>query len=286
MILIVDLLGYNTIMMSIGDRVKLAQTASGDDLWLCVRDSHPQIALHSTLNRNLTEEMAVYLAKKKSTPSEVLGMLAGDIRFKNSYKLKVSLCKNPKTPQKFTLSLLKFIRIFDLGDMTKDQAIPITVRQKIEYFLSEKIPSLPSGSRLALLKRSSSVIVLALMERGDKKVASACLDSPVLTESHICRVINKPSSRPHLIRMIAEHQKWSLRYSIKYALIRNFHTPLVTVKAFIETMKTADLKELYADRSLPLSTRPFIYRELFDRDESVETTTEEEYEIPDPEELS
>lgn len=267
--------------MNIDDKVRLAQTALGDDLWLCVRDSHPQIALPCALNRNLTEEMAVYLAKKKSTPSEVLGILAGDVRFKNSYKLKVSLCKNPKTPLKVTLSLLKFIRIFDLGDLTKDQAIPITVRQKIEYVLSERIPSLPSGSRLALVKRSSSCIVLAIMERGDNKVISACLDSPVLTESHLCKVINKPSMKPHLIRMIAEHPKWSLRYSIKYALIRNLHAPLVSVKSFLGAMKTVDLKELYADKSLPLSTRPFIYRELLDRDEPVDIATEEEYEIPD-----
>lgn len=267
--------------MNIDDKVRLAQTALGDELWLCVRDSHPQIALHCTLNRNLTEEMAVCLAKKKSTPSEVLGILAGDVRFKNSYKLKISLCKNPKTPQKVTLSLLKFIRIFDLGDLTKDQVIPITVRQKIEYVLSEKIPSLPSGSRLALIRRSSSCIVLAIMERGDKKAISACLESPVLTESHLCKIINKLSTRPHLIRMIAEHPKWSLRYSIKYALIRNFHAPLVCVRAFIGAMKTADLRELYLDRGLPLSTRPFIYRELLDRNESFDITTEEAYEIPD-----
>jgi hypothetical protein len=48
-------------------------------------------------------------------------MLAGDIRFKSSYRLKLNLCKNPKTPQKIVLSLLKYLRIFDLGDITKDR---------------------------------------------------------------------------------------------------------------------------------------------------------------------
>ena len=83
--------------------------------------------------------MAVFIAKKKNTSPEILGMLAADIRFKGSYKLKLSICKNPKTPPKITLSLLKFLRIFDLGDITKDQNIPINIRQKIEYSLLERV---------------------------------------------------------------------------------------------------------------------------------------------------
>lgn len=48
---------------------------------------------------------------------------------------------------------------------------------------------------------------------------------------------------------------------------------------FISTLKTADLRELYCDTSLPSSTRPYIFNELALRDESAEIPQEEIYNL-------
>lgn len=272
-------------MIPLQQRLQLAHTAQDEELWLLVRDPHPQVILNVTLNRYLSEEMALFLAKTRTTPAEALGFLAGDIRFKDSYKLKLALCRNPRTPQRVSFSLLKFLRIFDLGDLTRNQAVPVTMRQKIELMLKEKIPSMPSGVSIALAKRSNSSIVTALMARADSKVVNACLDSPVITETHLCEIINlRDGNKAAIIHMISEHPKWSLRYAVKYSLIRNFHTPMAHVIRFIHDMKTNDLRELYAYESLPKSSRPFIFSELRDRGESVEMPEEETYEISDDDE--
>ncbi len=272
-------------MTSLEQRLEQAHTAQDEELWSLVRDTHPQVILNVTLNRSLNEEMALFLAKTRTTPAEALGFLAGDIRFKDSYKLKLALCRNPRTPQRVSFSLLKFLRIFDLGDLTRDQSVPVTMRQKIELMLTEKIPSMPSGVSIALAKRSNSAIVMALMARGDAKVVNACLDSPVITETHLCEIINRRSVKPAIIHMISEHPKWSLRYAVKYSLIRNFHTPMVHVTRFIPDMKTNDLRELYSSESLPKSTRPFIFSELKERCETVEMPEEETYEISEDDDL-
>ena len=266
-------------MPSIDDRMKRARSADSEELWKLIRDSGADIVLNAVSNRNLTEDMAVFIARQKKTSSEVLGILAGDIRFKGSYKLKLSLCKNPKTPQKIVLSLLKYLRIFDLGDITKDPNIPIPIRQKIEYSLSEKIASLPSGVKAALAKRSSLTILISLLGKGDKNVIHSCLESPLLTEDHLCKLINKPDSKPLLIKILADHPKWSLRYKIRYALAKNYHTPMTYVTHFISTLKTIDLRELYSDKSLPSSTRPYIFNELTTRGEPVEIPQEEIYNL-------
>jgi len=239
--------------------------------------------LRASINKNLTEDMAVFLAKKKNTSSELLEILAADGRFKGSYKLKLTLCKNPKTPLKVVLSLLKFLRIFDLGDLTKNQNIPINIRQKVEYSLIEKIASLPSGVKVAMTKRASPNIIIALLEKGDRNLICSCLESPLMTEDYLCTVINKPGSSPLVIKTIAEHARWSLRYRIRYALARNYHTPMILVTKFINTLRTADLRELYSDRSLPSSTRPYIFNELVLRDESVEIPQEERYNLSEDE---
>jgi hypothetical protein len=270
-------------MPSHEESMKSVLNASAEELWRLLRGQHPEVMSAATLNRNLTEEMAVFIARSKRVSMEVMGFLANDVRFKDSYKLKLAICKNPKTPQKVTLSLLKFIKVFDIAEISRNQQISISLRQKIEYILAERIPALPSGVKTALAKRASSNIIMAIIDRSDDNVISVCLDSPVLTEGHIHTLINRPTTKGSVIQMIAQHKKWSLRYSVKFALIRNFHTSMTSVTKFIRAMKIMDLKDLYADPKLPLSTRPFIYRELLDRGQDPELQKEEVYNLTDDE---
>ncbi len=272
-------------MMTVDERISRASSAQCEELWKYVRDPVSEVVLNAVLNRNLSEEMAIYLAKRKSARVDVLEILANDVRFKDSYRLKLSICKNPKTPLNISMSLLKYFRLFDLADMTKDQNIPINLRQKIEYAITEKIPAMPAGNKVALAKRSSSTVVMALLERGDRKVITACLESPLITEGHLCKAVNRRRTKPLIIRMISEHPKWAFRYTVRYALIRNYHTPMTRVTSFLSDMKTIDLKDLYEDRSLPLSTKPFIYRELLDRNETAAADVIETYDISDSEDI-
>lgn len=256
-----------------------AQHAAGDELWTYVRDAHPAIVNATIFNRHLTVDMAVFLAKTVRTNPETLGILASDFRFKDSYPLKVALARNPKTPQKVTFSLLKFLRIFDIGDLTKDNRLPIAVRQRAEFSLSEKLPALPSGVKSALAKRSSSVIIMRLLQKGDARVIDACLQSPLITEGHICSLVNSQTTGHLLIRMIAESRKWTLRYSVRYALVRNFFTPMVHVVDFIRNLTSVDIRDLFHDSEVPLSTKPFLYRELVNRGESAEQGISETYDL-------
>lgn len=270
-------------MKGLDELIKRAQTASTEALWEIIRYDRPEVISNATLNKNLTKEMAIFIAKKRSTPSEVLGFLAHDVRFKDSYKLKIAICRNPKSPQKITLSLLKFLRIFDLSDLTRMQHLPVNIRQKIEHDISQRIPAMPMGIKTALARRANGKIVMMLIEKGDNKVINTCLDSPVLTEGHLYTIINKETTKPPVIHMIAQHPKWSLRYDVRFALIRNFHTPMKYVTGFIEGMKTRDLKELYIDSKVPTSTKPFIFRELRERGETEEPYHEEVFEISEDE---
>lgn len=270
--------------METGEKVSAALSAEGEQLWRLVREHRAEIILNATLNRHLTEEMAVFIAKKKSTPTEALEFLAADVRFRDSYPLKVALCRNPRTPQRITFSMLKFLRIFDLSDLTKEKAIPLNVRQKIEQSVTERIPSMPSGVMTALARRANSTVVTLLLEKGDANAVSACLDSPALTEGLICNIINRKSTPSHVVRMIAEHPKWSLRYSVRFALIRNFNTPMARAVEFIGGMKSSDLRDLYADPKVPTGTKPYLFSELSMRNEGIEEPKGEVYDLSDEEE--
>ncbi len=271
-------------MSSIDEKIRLARTAGADDIWGLLTERNPDVLSALVPNPNLSEEMAVVIAENRSTPPEALGVLAGDKRFRESYKVKLALCKNPYTPSRIALTLLRYLRVFDLADMTRAHYIPIPIRQRIENTIYEKIPVMPSGVKMTLAKRANSNVVVKLLESGaDERVIQACLASPTLTEGDLYKLVNRRTTKSVIIKAIAEHPKWSLRYNIRYALIRNFETPMALVAGFVHAMKTADLRDLYTDRTMPASTRPYIYRELLEREVSVEPPAEEAYELPEDE---
>lgn len=273
-------------MKSVEERIWEAQSVQGEELWKIIRDPHPAVLANAVINRNLQEDMAVFLAKKKGTPAEALSALATDVRFRDSYPLKLALCKNPRTPQKITMGLLKFLRIFDLSDITRNQLVPINIRQKIEYNISQQVPSMPSGVKTALARRANSTIVMMLIENSDEQVALTCLDSPSITEGHIYKIIYKQTTKPHVIRIIAEHKKWSLRHAVKFALVRNFYTPMKYVVRFLSELRISDLKELHNDPKLPASSRPFIFRELRERNETTVIGDEPVYSLSEEDDES
>lgn len=256
-------------MKDLEKAIQSASAATGEEE-LKFLAHHPSSKVISTLihNNNLTEDVALIITNRKNITPEILESLYNDIRWKKSYRIMLALCKNPKTPQKISLSLIKSLRIFDLSDLTRNQHVPINVRIGAEANISEKILSMPLGIKITLARRASSTILMKLIEDGMKEVVAVCLDSPYMIGGDIYKIINMKKISSQVIRQIANHPKWSCRYQIQWTLIINKHTPLSCAVNFLKNLKTTDLKELYAALEVPSSTKPFIYRELLEREET------------------
>jgi hypothetical protein len=253
-------------MKDIDRDIQLASSGSEEDLRILAY--HPSDNVLSTLitNKGLTADIALIIANRKNISPEILESLSHNIRWKSSYSITLALCKNPKTPQRISLSLIKALKIFDKADLTRNQFIPISVKMKAEAAIIEKIPSLPLGIKITLAKRASSGVLMKLIGDGKKEVVAACLDSPQMTESEIYKIISKKTVSPRVIRQIADHPKWSCSYQIQQSLILNIHTPLPRVLSFLKNIKSSDLRDLYKAPETPASTRPFIYSELLERE--------------------
>src|SRR4030042_2636566 len=140
-------------MKDIDKAIQFASTASEEELKTLVH--HPSSKVISKLihNNNLTEDLALIVASRKNINPEILETLSNEIRWKESYRITLAICKNPKTPQKISFSLIKSLRIFDLADLTRNQHVPINVRMKAESYISEKVLSMPLGIKITLAKR-------------------------------------------------------------------------------------------------------------------------------------
>lgn len=247
-----------------------ATAAREDEITLFVHDPSPRVVRALLDNRNLTEEHVLIIANRKNLPADVLSAIFKDKRWSESYPVRLALAKNPKTPLFTALAIARYLRLFDLAELARNHLLPVIYRKKLDALVIEKIPTLAMGIKKTLAKVAAGEILLALIQDGYPDVIRLCLDNPHLVEAHLFKVINRKTTTPGTIRTIAENRNWTFRYSIKFTLIRNEHTPLARSVQFLADIKIIDLKELYRDRMLPPGTRPFVHRELLARGEDPE----------------
>jgi hypothetical protein len=251
-------------------RAAQAASASFEEIPLFVHDPSSKVILALLENRDLTEEHILIVANRKNLSPEVLNSINKDVRWSESYPVRLALAKNPKTPLFTALSIARFLRLFDLAELARNHLLPVIFRKKLEAMVIEKIPTLALGIKKTLAKVAAGEILISLIKDGYPDVIKLCLENPHLVEAHLYKVISHKMTTPGTIRTIAENRNWTFRYHIKFALLRNEHTPLARSALFIADLKTTDLKELYRDPHLPPGVRPSIHRELFERGEDPE----------------
>jgi uncharacterized protein (UPF0147 family) len=253
-------------MKDIESALQSASTGGEKELKALVHHTSARVILRMLFNPNFTEDLALVIANRKNVGAEVLEELYIDKKWRESYRIRLALCKNPKTPQKISLASLKSLRIFDQADLTSNRQVPINVRTAAETHISEKILSMPLGIKVALARRASINILMKLLEDGMREVVPVCLESPYMNEGILCKVISMKKIGSQVVRQIADHPKWSRRHDVQWALIRSRNAPLARVIDFFRFLKITELRELYDDPAVPTSTRPFIYREIMDRE--------------------
>ena len=244
-----------------------AAAASEDDIARYLHDPSPRVIRALLENRRLAEEDVLIIVKRKNLSSDILEKVFKDKRWAESYPIRLAIARNPRSPLSVSITISRYLRLFDLEEITRSAFIPLVFRHKVEMIINERIPTMPLGNKKTLAKKAAGSVLLKLLLDADAEVVKLCLSNPHITEGHLFKVISRTDIRGETIRMIAEHPNWSSRSLIRFSLARNAHTPLPSSVHFLSEMKIMDLRELYADPSVPVTVRPFIHRELLARGE-------------------
>jgi hypothetical protein len=88
------------------------------------------------------------------------------------------------------------------------------------------------------------------------------LGNAFLNESQVLKVIANAAVPERVIAAIAQHPKWSVQYNVRVGLIRNVHTPVPSVLAFLPNLTMCDLKDVAALETIPGHVRRYIEKEL------------------------
>jgi hypothetical protein len=265
-------------------RIELAMVANREEITQYVHDPSTKVIKALLGNRHLKEEDVIIIANRKNVPSDVLETIAKEKRWAESYLVRLALARNPKSPLSISLSIMRYLRLSDLEEIARCHFIPLALRRKVETIIIERIPTLPLGNKKTLAKKAAGNVLLKLLQDSDPDVVQLCLNNPHLVEGHLYKVISRADTVAETIRMIAMHPNWSSRSLIRFSLARNGHTPLSLSVRFLQSMKIMDLRDLYADPSLPVTIKPFVHRELWERGQQPEKAGEEQvYEIDEEE---
>jgi hypothetical protein len=268
------------------EKVEQALAAPENEIARYVHDPSPRVIRSLLKNLHLLEEDVLVIAQRKNLPPDILEYIAKDRRWAESYPIRLALAKNPRSPLSVSLTQARYLRLFDLEEITHSRHLPLVFRNKVEAIICEWIPSMPLGNKKTLAKKATGTVLLRLLRDRDTDVVQLCLNNPHLTEAHLFKIISRFDTMEGTIRMIAEHPNWSHRPLIRFTLARNTHTPLALSLHFLQGMKIMDLRELYHDPAVPTTIKPFIHRELWERGEDAKESVEEKIFEIDEEEIA
>jgi hypothetical protein len=243
-------------------RVEHARQASADDLKALIHEAGEESLLALLENPNLNEGHVSQLLERLDLPASVLSAIAEAGKCAASEGIRLRLARHPHTPRRIALSLIRQLFLFDLVSLSLLPSTPAEIRRVAEELIVTRVPHLPVGQKLTLARRGPARVAGALLAEGHAQAIKLALGNAFLTESQVLKVLAKPGVPQRSVAAIAQHPKWSCQYNIRMALVRNAHTPVPAVLAFLPNLTMRDLKEIATLEGLAPHLKKYIQQEL------------------------
>ncbi len=110
--------------MSIPAKIRLATIGTAFHRAVAIRDPNRSIAMAAIKSPGVTDIEAARHARNQTLPEDVIRVIAGNRSWTKMYGIKVSLCRNPKTPVSESTRFLPFLRERDLMALMRSKGIP------------------------------------------------------------------------------------------------------------------------------------------------------------------
>lgn len=111
------------------------------------------------------------------------------------------------------------------------------------------------GEKRGLAKASKRDTLDRLIYDPDPHVIRSLLNNPRITERDVLKMASKRPTSGEVLTEIFSNKKWSERYSIKKALVKNPFTPTRLSLGLVNFMLVQDLKEISKDGTIHPSIR-------------------------------
>lgn len=172
-----------------------------------------------------------------------------------SYEFRLEAARHLRTPQLVAIRFLAGLFWPDLVRIGLDTRLHPLVRRAAEQRLTERLPGLAVGERMALARTASRGLIGALRNDPTPRVIEAMLENPRMTEGLLVPLVSSETALPAILGVVARSPKWSVRYPVRLALCRNPRTPVERVLHHLPLLKKSDLQGIAHDARLTLPVR-------------------------------
>lgn len=242
------------------ERPALSSTMAVDNTEPAV-DSSSAIKL-SPATPVLTEDRALALLQRPDLSAESIEELARNTNVMKSRKVRIVLAAHPRAPRHISLHLIRTFYTFDLMQFALRPAVAADLKRAADELLIKRIDSITLGERISLARRASTSVAAALLFDKESRVWQTALENSHLTESAVVRAVLRPNASPAFVEAVCHHPKWSLRYEVRLALLRNEKTPLARALEFARTLPPGQLRDLLHASRVPEKIKIYLQREL------------------------
>src|SRR5579862_3807744 len=240
-------------------RAELAASASSRaEIESFFQETAKDVLMTLARNPHLQEPDLLRLLQRKNLASEIVVELSRHRAVRGSYAAKFALVTHPRTPRNLSLPLMKFLYIFDLLRVAQTPGVPTDIKMVAQETILKKIAGMPLGERIALARRGTGRLASSLLISSELEIVQAALNNPYLTEGQLLKVLAGESLPQAVVEQISLHSRWSPRYHLRLALIRNPLTPFARALNFIPDIAVADLRDICQDHRMLPEVRRYI----------------------------
>jgi hypothetical protein len=259
-----------------------ALIASGEELAALLHHTSTDVLLALLDNPALDETQLCLLLERKNLSGEILEEVLRRKPLLKSYRVKRALAFHPRTPRVNGLRLLRDLYLMDLVQVALSPGVSAELKRNAEDQLVSRLPQLPLGQKITLARRGPARVAGALVVEGHAQVISIALDNSKLTEAQILKALSRDKLPVAVIPAIIQHRKWSIRYSVRLALVRHPLSPLATILGYLPELTVSDLRELAAPGIVTENLRRYLLAEVQRRMRASEKAARRTAAVDDP----
>ncbi len=124
--------------MTITQKIRRATLGTAAERLLLVRDPNRIVANAAVQSPMMRENEAVQITASRSVGEDILRIIARNREFTRSYRVKLNLIMNPRTPFTFAARLIPHLRDNDLRTLAKSKNVPSSISQAVRQRLEKK----------------------------------------------------------------------------------------------------------------------------------------------------
>lgn len=135
------------------------------------------------------------------------------------------------------------------------------VREKLVP-LHQQLADLTVSQRIRRATLGSAAERLLLVRDHNRLVATAAVQSPMMTENDAARIASSRQVSDDVLRIIAQNREWTRSYQVKLNLVSNPRTPFTFASRIVPQLRDNDVRGLAKSKNVPASIQQAARQQL------------------------